>query len=432
MLQVAQATNYEDGIINALFSFPKDHPKILNHLKIEHFHQGTNRKIFAIFKALYNQHKPDMISNEAIIATLNEFLTEQNTNWNFWVDQFTREAPLPPDVDYYMGKILAAFNKRFMSEITYAAEKRLEKGQSADQVKSYLQKEIDRIGSDNLAGSPITADIIAADVISAIQDGNQRDSVGISTGFIDLDNLTLGLRGGDLFVIAGRPGMGKTTLAMNISLNVAHQSRTGLIFSLEMSKNRLGLRMVASETECNLYEISRGNVSDWNQINSISGQLCNLHIDFSTALTHGDIVSRIHEFVDTQAIDFVMIDYLQKLRFEKSERHDLAVGDATLAFKNVAKDLDIPVILLSQLSRANEKDGSKVREPRLSDLRDSGSIEQDADIVLMLHRPEVYSSGVSSNKATVLVRKNRDGDTGKFELTFRKNINRFENFIEGA
>ena len=129
-----------------------------------------------------------------------------------------------------------------------------------------------------------------------------------------------------------------------------------------------------------------------------------------------------------------MLDYLQKLRFPKGERRDIIVGDATGAFKNIAKDFDIPFILLSQLSRANEKDGKKPRKPRLSDLRDSGSIEQDADIVIMIHRDEVYDPENEKvrNIAQLALSKNRDGEQKNFRLTFRKEINKFENYTDDS
>jgi replicative DNA helicase len=199
-----------------------------------------------------------------------------------------------------------------------------------------------------------------------------------------------------------------------------------------MNQYRLGLRMISSETGTNLYELSRGQVKDYSQIQNISSGLKNIFIDFDVNLSCHEIISRIRQFSETKSIEFIVLDYLQKLKFSKKERHDLAVAEATGTFKNAAKEFNVPFVLLSQLSRSNEKEGKAVRMPRLSDLRDSGSIEQDADIVTFIHRQEVYEPDKEKlkNLAELLIAKNRDGDIGKIKLTFRKEINRFENYTD--
>jgi replicative DNA helicase len=371
-----------------------------------------------------------MVSNDAIISEINALITSHdNMDYSFWVQHLTSEAPLPADIDFYISRVLRNYNKRRLVEISNATTKRAQGGDTVDSVVSFTRNELDNLECENIGGGPVCFHDVAIDCIDNLQGGSCYE--GIPTGYTDIDHYILGLRPSDLIIIAGRPSMGKTTLATNISINAAKSGSIGLIFSLEMSQNRLGLRMLASETGTNLYQLTKGIVADWEKINDVSGNLQNLFIDFSTGLTYQEIVSRIQEFNETHRLDFVMIDYLQKMRFGKADRHDLAVGEATGALKNIAKDLDIPVILLSQLSRANEKDG-KVRTPRLSDLRDSGSIEQDADIVLMIHRPEVYSPDVEEykNMAMVGIMKNRDGETTGIKLTFRKDINRFENYAK--
>ena len=431
MTYLSQSKDFEDGILNAIFSFPDEHPHIFSRLSKDHFGHPLNQKVFSVIRGLYDQHKPERLSNGALVAEINSLLKNEQKDWSFWVDHLLVDSPLPADIDFYISRIIRNYNKRRMLEISNAATKRVEKGDTVDSVVSFTKHEIDNLESETTGGGPVCFTDVAIDCIELLQEGDFEALTGIKTGFTTLDDYILGLRAGDLVIIAGRPGMGKTTLATNISINAAKQGRIGLIFSLEMNPNRLGLRMLASETDTNLYALSKGIVHDWKKINNVSGTLQNLFIDFTTGLSHQEVISRIHEFQDTSRLDFIMLDYLQKLRFPKSERRDIVVGDATGAFKNIAKDLDIPFILLSQLSRANEKDGKKPRKPRLSDLKDSGSIEQDADIVIMIHRDEVYDpeNEKVKNIAQLALSKNRDGEQKNFRLTFRKEINRFENYI---
>lgn len=429
MIQLNDAKYYEDGIINAVLSFPEDHPKIFNKLTANHF-IGSNQKIFKVLKSLYDENKPNSLSNESIVSEICTVLRDQRQGWSFWTKHFTSEAPLPADTDFYIKRIIQHHNRRRLLEISNATQKRIQDGESSEEVCNFTIKQIDSLDSEAAGDDPVNFNDVAIDCIDQLQSGDLETLTGIKTGYVDIDSKILGMRPGDLVVIAGRPGMGKTTLATNISANAARQGYVGLIFSMEMSKYRLGLRMLAAETNSNLYNLSKGIVNDWNKINQVPQQMQNLYIDFLSGLNHTDVVSRINQFTDTHRIDFVVLDYLQKLKFARGERHDIEVGKATWAFKNVAKDLNIPFILLSQLSRANEKTGGKIRKPQMSDLKDSGSIEQDADIVMLIHRPEAYQPDNVEyrNLAQVGLAKNRDGEIGGVNLTFRKEINRFENY----
>lgn len=424
---------YEDGIINMILIFPEDRPKIFNHIHADHFEPGgINRKIFPIFEKLYQEFKPKVFSTQVLIAEICTLLAKEKRNWQFWIDQFTKEAPIPTDINFYIGRIKRNYNKRRIIEISNAAGKRIEKGQTPDEVAAFTKNEYDHLEREKLSSAPKCFFDVAAECMDKLEQSDIDDLTGIKTGYKLIDKYILGMRAGDLVVIAGRPSMGKTTIATNISINAAKQGYCGLIFSLEMGQYRLGLRMIASETGTNLYDLSRGHVTDFNQLQEISGGLKNLYIDFDVNLNCQDIIARIREFIETKTIDFVVLDYLQKLIFSNRERHDLAVAEATGAFKNAAKEFNLPFILLSQLSRANEKDGKAVRKPRLSDLRDSGAIEQDADIVMFIHRQEVYEPEKEKykNRAEIFIAKNRDGETKAIDLTFQKEINRFRDFVK--
>jgi len=428
MTYLQSSKDYEDGLINAILSFPEDHHKIFNRLDFKHFSTNLNKKSFAVLKSIYEQNKPTALSNTAMVSELCGLLANEEVDWRWWAKHIQQDAPIPADIEFYISRIIRGYNKRRILEITNAAEKRIEKGDRGEDVVQYTKNELDNLDQETKDGGPINFHDVAVECIENLESPDTQ--LGIQTGYNDFDNKTLGLRCGDLVVIAGRPSMGKTTLATNICINAARNGYTGLIFSLEMSQYRLGLRILASETGCDLGQLSRGIVDDWHSLCEVGGGLQNLYIDFSTGLSHNEVIGRIKEFADSSHIDFVMLDYLQKMRFAGSDRHDIKVGNATGEFKNIAKELNIPFILISQLSRANEKDGRTVRMPRISDLKDSGAIEQDADIVAIIHRQEVYSPDdiEYKNMAEIMIAKNRDGATGPFNLTFRKNINRFENY----
>lgn len=429
-----QNTQYiEDGIINAILC-RQYHSTIFNRVKPDYFTPGSiNWKVFRVLYRLYEEFKPDYISNQSVVAELNLLFANEKLNWRKWRDYLTIDAPFPTDIEYYLTRLVKSYNKRRLLETYNAAEKRIEKGDSTDSVTKFTKNQLDELETENFKGGPVCFHDVAADCIEKIQTYEKDSLTGIKTRFIDIDSSIIGMRPSDLIVIAGRPSMGKTTLATNVSINSAKNGYTGLMFSLEMSQYRLGLRMIASETSVNLYNLSKGIVDDYGKLVNINDNLKNLYIDFSTGLTCFDIQKRVKEFSETTKIDFIILDYLQKLRFKRGDRHDLEVAEATGIFKEIAKEYEVPFVLVSQLSRANEKAGKSVRKPRLSDLRDSGSIEQDADIVIFIHRQEVYSPNDQKhrNLADIIIAKNRDGDTGICQLTFRKQINRFENLTDG-
>jgi replicative DNA helicase len=261
---------------------------------------------------------------------------------------------------------------------------------------------------------------------------------GLSTGFRDLDKISSGLHPGNMVVIAGRPSMGKTALALNIAEYVAvEQQKPVGVFSLEMSAEELVKRLLCSRARVNLATIQNGfpRDTDHHALTATASQLmkCPLHIDDTASLTVNQVRSRARRMRLQFGIELLVIDYLQLMR-APSRRADSSrqaeVTDISAGIKALAKELSIPVIVLSQLNRQPEaRDEGK---PRLSDLRESGSIEQDADVVGLLVRPEVYEDDKEAREqkkgqATLIIAKQRNGPTGDVELTFLHEFTRFEN-----
>ena len=254
---------------------------------------------------------------------------------------------------------------------------------------------------------------------------------GLSTGFTELDRRTEGLHPGNLVIVAARPAMGKTTLAMNIAEHVALvDNRPVLVFSMEMSGIELTQRVLSSFGRVELSKLRSGRLADadFDRLSSAQQFLNNapLYIDDEGALSPLDIRARARRIKARFGLQLIVVDYLQLMQVPNTrENRTNEVSMITRSLKALAKELQIPIIALSQLSRANEKES---RKPKLSDLRDSGGIEQDADLVLFIHRDDVTSEEVQQRtKAEIIIGKQRAGPTGHFELTFLGQYTKFDN-----
>ena len=259
--------------------------------------------------------------------------------------------------------------------------------------------------------------------------GNKKNKIaGLQTGFYDLDRKISGLKKSNLIILAARPGMGKSALAVNIAVNITKRDNIGvLIFNLEMKDTEINNRIISSEAMIESTKISNGNLNeeDWNKFASTLATISDLpiYIDDTAGITIQEIRAKCKKLKIEENIGLVIIDYLQLItpNSKKNSTRENEVAEISRDLKVLAKELEIPIIALSQLSRANEKSGGKggkVREPALSDLRDSGSIEQDADIVLFIHRTGYYDKTdiANMNSAKVIIAKNRSGSMGDVEL----------------
>jgi replicative DNA helicase len=257
---------------------------------------------------------------------------------------------------------------------------------------------------------------------------------GLSTKFSDLDRMTAGLQPSDLIILAARPSMGKTALAINIAENIAQQDKTVGVHSIEMSKEQLGIRSMGSGARINAMSLRAGKLHDnqWGKVTEISNHLSGLpiFIDDSSAITCADIKFKCRKLKKNHGLDLLIIDYLQLIRSSgKSESKNIEIGEITRDLKAIAKEFQIPIICLSQLNRKCEERPNK--RPHLSDLRESGSIEQDADIIMFIYRDEIYNPVTDANRniAEINIAKHRNGPTGTLKLTFQKDITRFDDYI---
>ena len=268
-----------------------------------------------------------------------------------------------------------------------------------------------------------------------------KSITGVASGFADLDEMTSGFQRSELVIVAARPSMGKTALCLNLATHASVEADCGVaIFSLEMSKEALVQRMLCAEAMVDSQRVRQGRLrdEDFTRLARAAGVLqnCKLWIDDTPALNLLEMRSKARRLKVEHDINLVIVDYLQLMRGpERAENRVQEISEISRSLKGLAKELDIPVVALSQLSRASEQRGGD-RRPILSDLRDSGAIEQDADIVIFIHRPEMYEGPVDKDgnslegKAEIIVGKHRNGPTGKVELFFHKSFTRFESFTD--
>jgi len=261
----------------------------------------------------------------------------------------------------------------------------------------------------------------------------------LQTGFLELDDMLNGLQNGEMIVIAARPSMGKTALAMNIIESIAADSRLPCaVFSLEMSKQQLAQRMLCSRGGIDAHKLRRGMLQsqEYQKLASVVGELAKapIWVDDSPGLTPLQLLAKARRLKRQHDIKCIMIDYMQLMDNPGPDSRQQQISEISRAIKSIARDLSIPVVALSQLNRATEgRDGHR---PRMSDLRESGSIEQDADVVMLLHREDYYKMSepdfMPDNIAELIIAKQRNGPTGTVKLTFFSKTTRFENLSAQA
>ena len=314
-------------------------------------------------------------------------------------------------------------------------------GRSASQVLDDAERmvfEIAEKGSRGRKGFKALKDILP-ETVDRIDELHQSDGniTGISSGFNEFDKLTAGLQGGDLIIVAGRPSMGKTTLAINIAENAAIGSQKGTaIYSMEMPAQQLAFRMISSLGRVDQTHLRTGNFpdEDWSRINTAVQLMSEapIYIDDSPGLSPTEIRARARRLHREHGLDLIVVDYLQLMQIEGTkENRATEISEISRGLKALAKELNVPVIALSQLNRSVEQRTDK--RPVMSDLRVSGAIEQDADIIVFIYREEVYNQDTPRKGiADITIAKQRNGPIGDFPLTFVGRYTKFENWVPDA
>jgi replicative DNA helicase len=307
---------------------------------------------------------------------------------------------------------------------------------TAELLLDEAQREIFSLAEDRLRTGFVHLREVAAPTLEYIDRVHQHKELitGLATGFERLDEMTSGLQNNDLIIVAGRPSMGKTALAVNIAQNVGTRlGRSVGIFSLEMSREQLFLRMLCGQARVDAHQLRTGRLGkeDWQRLTLAFGELTEapVYVDDTAGLTLFEMRAKARRLKAEKGLDLLVVDYLQLMRTrEKFENRNQEISEISRSLKALAKELSVPVIAVSQLSRAPEQRGGN-HKPQLSDLRESGAIEQDADVVLLLYREEYYKPDKieAQGVAEVNVAKQRNGPTGSVDLVFIREYTRFEN-----
>ena len=359
-----------------------------------------------------------------------------------YLSQLQDTVPSAANLSYYLDIVEEKFLLRKMIRTcTDVVGRVYDYEGEVDALMDEVERDILRISESRAQSSALTTKELVGKAIGTIENYFSRKGVlnGLATGFADLDRMTDGLHGSEMIVIAARPSMGKTSLAMNIAEHVVLEQKLPVgVFSLEMSAEALVLRMMCSLARVNLRSIREGfmSESDFPKLTSAAGRLANapLFIDDSAGLSILQLRARARRLAQQHGVKLFVIDYLQLLHStarRAQENRQQEISDISSGLKALAKELKVPVLVLSQLNRELERD--KSRKPRLSDLRESGAIEQDADVVGLLYKPNAGEDedGAAAEEpdglpVNLLIAKQRNGPTGDVNLTFLKPYTRFE------
>jgi replicative DNA helicase len=412
---------------------------------IEKFKQGTevfydlrNQTIFSTLVEMFD-------TREAIdVITVQQRLKDKQlldqVGGIAYLTTLPDAVPSAANLSYYLDIVQEKYLLRRMIQVCSEVVGRVYDYEGeVDALMDEVERDILRISESRVQSQTATIKDLVKKAINTIEDFHQRQGVltGVGTGFADLDKMTSGLHSGEMVVIAARPSMGKTSLAMNIAEHAAIEQRLPVgVFSLEMTAESLVLRMLCSRSRVNLRSVREGFLAerDFPKLTGAAGKLAGspLFIDDSAGLSILQLRAKARRMYQQYGIKLFVIDYLQLLHStaRRAENRQQEIADISSGIKALAKELEVPVIVLSQLNRELERE--KNRKPRLSDLRESGAIEQDADLVGLLYTPSsddedgAAPSEQDAVPVNLLIAKQRNGPTGDVNLTFLKSYTRFE------
>src|SRR5580704_14011653 len=431
----------EQGVLGCVLLSPNDCVgKCVEKFKAgaEVFYDLRHQTIFETVTEMYD-------AREAIdIITLQQRLKNkqrlEEVGGIAYLNSLPDTVPSAANLSYYLDIVLEKYVLRKMIQTcTDVVGRVYDHEGEVDSLLDEVERDILRISETRVEGKTDKIKDLVKKAINTIEDYHQRQGMltGVGTGFTDLDKMTSGLHGGEMIVVAARPSMGKTSLAMNIAEHVSIEEKLPVgVFSLEMTSDSLVLRMLCSRSRVNLRSVREGFLAerDFPKLTGAAGKLANapLFIDDSSGLSILQLRAKARRMSQQYGVKLFIIDYLQLLHStaRRAENRQQEIADISNGVKSLAKELNVPVIVLSQLNREFEKD--KSRKPQLSDLRESGAIEQDADVVCLLYKPSREDEDAVAGEEhealpiNLLIAKQRNGPTGDVHLTFLKSYTRFE------
>ena len=437
-----QAIDLEEAVLGAMLIDEKGVNEVIDILSPEVFYKKSHQLIFESIQRLFRESEPiDLLTVSADLKKNKNF---EIIGGDFYLIGLSQKVSSSAHIEYHSRIIQQKFIQRKLITISNEIiSKSYNESTDVIDLLDEAESKLYDIAQNNIKGSSETAQNLVIQAKNRIEEiGNREGSLsGISTGFEKLDRLTSGWQPSDLIIVAARPGMGKTALALSMARNISVQKKIPVaFFSLEMSSVQLITRLISAETGLSSDKLRTGKLAphEWQQLNMKVSDLesAPLYIDDSAALTIFELRAKARRLASAHDIKLIVIDYLQLMNLGSSNKagnREQEISTISRNLKALAKELNIPVIALSQLSRAVETRGGTKR-PILSDLRESGAIEQDADIVSFLYRPEYYGitewdddmKTPSEGQGEFIVAKHRNGALDSIKLKFVANLGKFE------
>ncbi len=427
-----QSIEAEQAVLGAMLSSKDAISKALQWVRSHHFYKESHSKIFLVMSDLFDKGEP--IDTISVINKLKKNKQIDDVGGAYFITGLVESVPTAANVESYAKIVLEKFMLRELIRASHELSKdAYNDRQDVGEILDAAEQTIFAITQDRLRGGFMPIDGILHETFQNLDRiaSNPGSVTGVASGLIDLDEITSGFQKGDLVIIAGRPSMGKTALALSIMRNAAIDFKIPVgMFSLEMANHQLAQRLLCAEGRVDSHLVRTGKLpkNQWQNLSRAVGSLAEaeIYLDDTPAITVLELRAKARRLKAEKNLGLVIVDYLQLMQGPRNiESRQQEISNISRSLKALAKELDIPVIALSQLSRAVEQRSD--HRPQLSDLRESGAIEQDADVVIFLYRSWVYSrEEEEKGRAQAIVAKQRNGPIGTVDLSFIDRFARFE------
>ncbi len=423
----------ELAVLGSMLSSKEAVSRAIGTLNPEDFYKEAHLKIFSIMQELFDNSEPiDTLSVSELLKKNNLLEAVGGT---YFLTGLVESVPTSAHVEKYSKIVREKAILRNLIELSHKIAKiSYDDDDDINNILDNVESAIFKITQSSLKTGFKQINPIMIDALDELEEKRKKGSAvtGVPSGLLDLDDKTSGFQKGDLIIVAGRPSMGKTALALSMIRNAAIEGGAGIgMFSLEMGSEQLAMRLLCAEARVNMHYVRTGKLPQklWKNLSLATGDLqgAPIYIDDTPAITVRELRAKARRLKSEKDIDMIVVDYLQLMQGPvRTENRQQEISEISRNLKSLAKELNVPIIALSQLSRAVEQRNEK--RPILSDLRESGAIEQDADIVIFLYRPWVYTKDDNEEgKAELIIAKQRNGPIGSIEATFISQYARFEN-----
>ena len=426
----------ELAVLGSMLSSKEAVSKSIQWLTPDVFYKDAHGKIFSAMELLFDKGEP--VDTVSVIDLLKKNKELESVGGTYFITGLIESVPTAAHVERYSKIVMEKALLRSLITLSHSiAKEAYEDSQDVADILDTVEQSIFSITQNRLKGgfTQINDIVVAALEKLELIRASGGSVIGVPSGLLDLDDITSGFQEGDLIIIAGRPGMGKTALALSMIRNAALEADVGVgMFSLEMANHQLAMRLLCAEARVDSHFVRTGKLPAklWKNLGLSAGDLekAPIYLDDSPALTVLELRAKARRLKAEHNIGMIVVDYLQLMQGPRGvENRQQEISVISRSLKALAKELSIPVVALSQLSRAVEQRAD--RKPQLSDLRESGAIEQDADVVIFLYRPWVYSQeDEDEGKAEIIVAKQRNGPTGHISASFISKYARFENLSQ--